>query len=223
MRTLAACCVALAAVPLSAAEPAKEMMGLPLAFHEDFAAGAQALRKFEFTDPKAWEIRQDAGRPVLALVAQSKYEPKVRSPLNIAWVKGLKVGPFVMEVELRSTTRDYNHRDLCLFFGGVDPEHFYYVHLGKKPDPNAHNVFIVNARPRRNIATKVDEGTPWTEKYHTARVVRKEGGEIEVYFDGKPAMTAKDDTFPAGRVGVGSFDDTGNFARITVWGRKAGE
>ena len=32
-------------------------------------------------------------------------------------------------------------------------------------------------------------------------------------------MRVNDKTFPVGRIGVGSFDDLGDFAEITVWGR----
>ena len=48
---------------------------------------------------------------------------------------------------------------------------------------------------------------------------RKESGEIRVYFDDMktPAMTATDKTFGAGRVGFGSFDDTGNFDDIRIY------
>jgi hypothetical protein len=34
-------------------------------------------------------------------------------------------------------------------------------------------------------------------------------------------MTAADKTFTGGRLGVGSFDDTGNWDDIKVWGTKA--
>lgn len=219
MRTLISTITLCLVVPITqAAEPPAQKEGLPLVWHEDFSEPG-SLKQFEFTDTKAW--KHDADEQALALIVKkSKYEPKVRSPHNIAWVKDLKVGSFVMEVEMKSTEKDYNHRDLCLFFGGVDPSNFYYVHLGKRPDPNAHNVFIVHDKPRKNIATMVDEGTDWDDEYHTVKLVRKDGGEIEVYYDGKLKMTAKDTTFPVGRVGVGSFDDTGNFRSITVWGEK---
>lgn len=219
MRMIAVVFALMSVIPTSAEPPSAKKMGLPLVFNM-YLSQKNPEKAFEFTDPKAWTIKKDKGHAVLALVADSKYKPKVRSPLNIAWVKDLEVGEFVMEVELRSTIKDYNHRDLCLFFGGVDPSHFYYVHLGKKPDPHAHNIFLVNDKPRVAIASKVDEGTPWDDQYHTARIVRKANGDIEVYFDDKLTMKGNDKTFPTGRVGVGSFDDTGNFARITVWGKK---
>ena len=44
----------------------------------------------------------------------------VRSPLNIALVRGHDLADFVMDVAVRSTGRDYGHRDLCLFFDYQD-------------------------------------------------------------------------------------------------------
>jgi hypothetical protein len=44
-------------------------------------------------------------------------------------------------------------------------------------------------------------------------------GTIEVFFDYKPVpiMTAIDRRLVWGRVGVGSFDDTGQFDDIRLW------
>ena len=42
-----------------------------------------------------------------------------------------------------------------------------------------------------------------------------------MYFDDKLLMTTDHKELPAGKLGVGSFDDIGNFAEITVWGKKA--
>jgi hypothetical protein len=206
-------------------QPAKEVDGLALLFHEDFNDGDGALKRFTFSDSKAWKIDRDTvdglKKNVLAQFQASKSNPPVRSPFNQGWINDLVVGPFVMEVKLRSTKPDYGHRDMCLFFGGVDASHLFYVHLGKVPDPHCHNIFIVDGAPRKAIAEKVNEGAPWDDKYHTVRLSRDEQGNIKVFWDGRQIMTAKNDKFPAGKLGVGSFDDVGNFTRITVWGRKA--
>jgi hypothetical protein len=225
-RTVAALAAVSAALTVIAAkapaDPPKENMGLPLLYRQDFSTGEKASADFEFTDGSAWKMDKDGGRDVLSLHRkQSKYNPAVRSPLHIAWIKGLKVGEFVMDVKLRSTIADYGHRDLCLFFGNTDPTHFYYVHLGKKADAAANSIFLVDGKPRVSIAATRTDGTNWTDGYHAVRVVRKETGAIEVFFDGKSVMTAQDRTFPSGRLGIGSFDDTGNFAEIVVWGKKA--
>ncbi|MFC1544649.1 hypothetical protein ACFL4X_00640, partial [Gemmatimonadota bacterium] len=71
-----------------------------------------------------------------------------------------------------------------------------------------------------SIATTRSDGTNWDEKWHRVRIVRDlEKGTIGVYFDdmNQPIMTAKNDRFVSGRIGVGSFDDTGQFDDIRLW------
>lgn len=186
---------------------------------------SHGLEGWVFTDPDAWRITEVDGQKVLEQHSGSDYQPEVRSPLNIALMEHLWLGSFVMDLEVRSTTRDYGHRDLCLFFGHQDPSHFYYVHLGKEADPHAHSIFLVNGEPRVSIAKERTEGTPWTDEWHHVRLVRNVvDGTIAVYFDDMetPIMTTEDETFGAGRIGVGSFDDSGQFRNIRIWGQKAG-
>jgi hypothetical protein len=71
-----------------------------------------------------------------------------------------------------------------------------------------------------SIAKTRTEGTKWNDNWHKVRLLRDiESGTIEVFFDDKPSpiMTAVDRTFAQGRVGVGSFDDTGQFDDIRLW------
>lgn len=180
---------------------------------------------WDFTDRAAWRIRavEPAQNRVLEQFQASKYEPPVRSPLNIALARDVDVADFILDVKVRSTTRDYGHRDLCLFFGHQDPSHFYYVHLGKQADEHANSIFIVNGKPRVSIAEKRTAGTPWTDDWNRVRLVRQvKDGLIQVFFDdmAQPAMIAHDRTFRHGRVGIGSFDDTGMFDDVEVRGDK---
>jgi hypothetical protein len=129
----------------------------------------------------------------------------------------------VLEARLQSTVKDYGHRDMCLFFGYRDPAHFYYVHLGKQTDDHANQIFIVNDAPRKKISTKTSPGTNWDDAWHQVKIVRRTAdGAIEVYFDDMktPVMTATDKTFTSGRIGVGSFDDTGNWDDVTLSGTR---
>ena len=110
---------------------------------------------------------------------------------------------------------------MCLFFGWQDPEHFYYVHLGQKTDDHANQVFLVNEAPRTKISTFTTPGTPWDSDWHTVRIKRRVGsGLIEVYWDdmAQPVMRANDRTFQWGQVGIGSFDDTGDWDDIRLFG-----
>jgi len=194
---------------------------MPLVFEADFEDGR--LDAWQATDPAAWRIEDGRGGKVLAQFKQSSYEPEVRSPLNINLVRGVVVGSFVLELKMRSTTKDYGHRDLCLFFGHQDPSHFYYVHIANQADAHANSIFIVDGKPRVSIAETRTEGTKWDDNWHTVRLVRDvEEGTIEVFFDNRaePIMTAVDHRFKWGKFGVGSFDDTGQFDDIRLWGRE---
>ena len=220
----AAICVAVSALPVPAQEPAAPATGISASkpvliddFERDSPSG------WDFTDPAAWRItRLDSeNNRVLDQFQQSKYEPPVRSPFNIALAKDLDLADVVIDVKVRSTARDYGHRDLCLVFGHQDPSHFYYVHLGKAADEHANSIFLVNGKPRVTIAESRTKGTPWTDGWHKVRLVRHvEDGLIQVFFDDmeQPAMISHDHTFAHGRVGLGSFDDTGMFDELRVRG-----
>ncbi len=189
----------------------------PAVFFEDFENG---ITRWEMTDAKAWQVAEDpAGNKVLALTGSSEYAPPHRSPLNIALTKGFEFGSFEMTVRLKQTGREYGHRDLCLFFNYQDPAHFYYLHLATKADDHANSIFIVNDAPRLSIAETRTNGTAWDDKFHTVKIRRDiDSGKIEVFFDDmeKPVMTATDKNFTKGRIGVGSFDDVGEFDDIRV-------
>ncbi|MHC4087179.1 MAG: hypothetical protein ACYSWZ_09075 [Planctomycetota bacterium] len=193
----------------------------PLVFKADFEDGK--LDAWEATDSVAWRIEDKEGDRMLSLFKQSRYSPKVRSPLNINLIKDVVVGSFVLELKMLSTTRDYGHRDMCLFFGHQDPSHFYYVHIANQSDAHANSIFLVDDKPRVSIAKNRTEGTKWDDKWHTVRLERDvEKGTIEVFFDdgAEPIMTAIDKSFTWGRVGIGSFDDTGCYDDIRIRGRK---
>lgn len=196
-----------------------------LLFSEDFE-GKQSLKQFEMTDRAAWKLAKRDGNRALSLHAASDYEPRVRSPRNIAMLTEKMYGSFVMEADLMQTGREYGHRDMCIFFGMKDPSNFYYVHLATAPDPHAHNIFLVNDEPRVAIGEKVSDGVDWgeTNQWHKVKIERSiEDGTIKVYFDDmeNPIMEATDTHFDEGFIGFGSFDDTGMIDNIKVWGPKA--
>lgn len=187
---------------------------------DDFEKGAA---NWEPTDAKAWRVlRLDDGNHVFNLFGKSNHKPPHRSPLNIALLKEVKAGDFVLTARVRTTQTSRAHRDMCLFWGYQDPAHFYYVHLGEKTDDHANQIFIVNDADRIKISEKTSVGTPWKDDHwHHVKLVRKiESGLIELYFDDMetPAMIAHDKTFGAGRIGLGSFDDTGYWDDVEIRG-----
>lgn len=195
--------------------------GYQLLYQQDFTS-VQAINDFEMSDARAWKATT-GNEGWLELYGESQYEARVRSPYNIALLKDHIFGDFVLEVDAAQSGREYGHRDLCFFFGAKDPTNFYYVHIASVADPNANNIFLVNDAPRTNIAARTTEGTDWgeTNSWHKVRIERKiEEGSIRVFFDDMttPIMEATDTHFDYGRIGFGSFDDTGRFDNIRIWG-----
>jgi hypothetical protein len=191
---------------------------LPLVFEDNFDKGDE---RWQPTDPKAWKVVKTDKGSYYSQFAQSKYKTLHRSPFNISLVKDLKVTDFVLEAKAMSTAKDVPHRDMCMFFGYQDPAHFYYVHMAKASDDHANQIFIVNGADRVKISTKTSKGTPWDDKWHNLKIVRTIAtGAIEIYWDDMktPIMTATDKTFLWGQVGIGSFDDTGHWADVKVYG-----
>ena len=193
---------------------------LPLLLEQDFESAD--LSRWMASDPAAWKIDEQDGNHVISQFQQSNVQTEVRSPFNRAFLRGLVVTDFQLDVDLQSTARDYPHRSLCLFFDYQDPTHFYYVHLGQRTDDHANQIFIVNDAPRTKISNKTTDGTPWDNEWHYVRITRdSQSGDTSVYFDDMetPVMTATDQTFTFGLIGIGSFDDTGNFDNLRVYGR----
>ena len=228
MRPLLAIFAALTAVALPAAEPAppsyKDL------YRQDFAKPG-SVNDFVFSDPAVWKHGKDKdGKGYLELAYDRKtykstYNPKNRSPIHIALLATKTFTDFILDCELQSTTEPYGHQDMCLYFGFTEPQKFYYVHIAKAADMNAHNVFIVNDAPRKNFAKETTKGIEWkADTWHQVRLVRDTAkGTIEVYFDDltKPIMKAEDKTFGSGYIGFGSFDDTGRVRNVRISGPKA--
>ena len=173
-----------------------------------------ALDLFEFTDIAAWRHASDGEIGCVELFAKSSYQPRYRSPLALAILRDQEFGDFDLTLRARSTSREYAHRDLCIVFAYRDADHYCYAHLATRGDQNAHHVMLVDGAPRRPVSTDRTQGVQWGDEWHDLRIMRR-GRHVEVFFDGETVIVA--DAPPwYGRIGFGSFDDTGCFARLSV-------
>jgi hypothetical protein len=203
--------------------------GYRLVWSEDFS-GANSLQRFVFSSPDHWKRVQVGDRFALEHenAGPKGYQPPHRSPHNIALIADHRFGSFVLDFEVQQTGREYGHRDACIFFGFIDPANYYYTHIATKSDPHAHQVFIVDDKPRTSITQKGTSGFDWSQpdKWHEVRLVRDiDSGKIQVFVDDLtvPIMTASDTSFKEGFIGLGSFDDTGRVTNIRVYARNADE
>lgn len=230
-------CIGLASILVcSAVELPK---GYTLQYEQSFNS-KKSFDDFMMTDRSAWGLLKEKGNTVLALQGASDYQPPHRSPLNIALIKGLTFGSFVLEVDILqsgvkgtpiaqfmkenpdpSKAGGYAHRDHCFFFGFQDPAHYMYIHIAKTGDNNAHNVFVVNGSPRTPITDFRTVGVDWgVEVWRKIRIVRDiEKGTVVFYFDDMltPIMIADEVPFAQGFIGFGSFDDIGWVDNIKIW------
>ena len=201
-----------------------------LLFRDDFENG---LTRWKILDPETWALEKvGKGQPNRASTSlaithrRSKYQPPHRSPKHVALVKDLRVGDCQVEFRVLSSEDSGPHRDCCVFFGWQDPAHFYYVHLGAKPDAASGQIMIVDGAPRRPL-TNNKRPVPWKDQHwHHVKLLRNtESGHIAIYFDDmqKPLMTATDKTFGVGQVGIGSFDDRCAFVGVVVQRNSSGQ
>ncbi len=167
-------------------------------------------------DPKVWKWSPG---PEVTLKGQSDWEPPVRRPRNLIWFEDARWKDFMLEVEVRLTTFNEGNNDLCIAFAGTDERHFYYAHLGETADEVHLHLHRVNDGPREAITAHRADSLPWKKgRWHAVKLVR-EGPSITVFFDGEQVLTAKDDALGAGRIGLGSFDDTGEFRELRIVGK----
>ena len=150
-----------------------------------------------------------------------KDEPGVpRRPKQFALLEEGPYAAVTVEVEVKR-----NETSLILVYAHQDDAHFNYVHLSVD-DPakqNVHNgVFHVFGGERVRISSL--EGGPGllpTNEWTPVKLVWDgKTGELRVWANGKTteALHAVDLSLKHGRVGVGSFNETGSFRNLKVNG-----
>lgn len=165
-----------------------------------------------------WKITRTNNWPVLHLVENAPQRPPVRRPgMYILSPAGVVSNVVITSRVLTLRPPEVKNRDVCIFFGYQDDTHFYYAHICSSSDDRAHNVIMRvdgNERTRINIESLPEPLLK--DGWQTISVQHLASGEIEVRVDGQLNMTAQDTTYPAGRVGLGSFDDTAMFDDFSV-------
>ena len=193
-------------------------------YEQDFTGDAQTwFADFVFSDPERWSAQAQPAALVLRPLDDGEkrsYQPPHRSPHSIALLADVEVRDFDLECELLQTSHNYGHRDMCLFFGFESPSRYYYTHLATSPDPHAHNIFRVDEAPRVALAPVPSGGIDWgRDVWRRVRVERRvDAGTIAVYWDGseEPTLIARCPAIGWGRIGFGTFDDSGMVRNVVL-------
>lgn len=180
----------------------------------------RGLADFDLDGTGEWAMRDG----ILVLEKPGKPGGAIRRPAALAILKSPPLGSLTYSVDVRSTAPiDLAVRDVQLIVGYQSPTQFYYIHLSAKTDAVHNGIFLVNNADRRRLDEPTSRARLTDQAWHRVRLERNVStGSIEVFIDDDetPALSAIDRTLTSGRVGVGSFDEIGEFRNIQVTARK---
>jgi hypothetical protein len=181
-------------------------------------------------NPADWtHVADDGGSLQYGGVGYTPPNPPIpESFTSFAIVRAMKLGGFVLEVELmqRNPQQGIPQRDMCIVFGAESETRHYYAHIAEGHTDRWHNIHLIADAPRRPITKTNNGGIRWgANQWHKVRVVRDLAtGEIAVYMDGNlaaPILTATDTTLGEGYVGFAAHQDSGSVRNLKVWGASA--
>lgn len=158
--------------------------------------------------PADWRLLEESGNQFLRLaVGMPIGEP--RRPVKFAVYQPACVSDF--ELTTRVRRREVS---MIVVFGYQNRSRFYYTHLSADDgNHSVHNgLFKVHGGSRYRIAGLGSAPTLPTDDWHMVRILRQ-GDRMAVFVDGQqePSFEARDPRFRFGRIGLGSFDHTGDF------------
>ena len=199
--------VAAAALLVAALSPAAE-------WSVDFSQGTDG---WLVPRPSEWATPTEGENRFLRLVEPGPIgEP--RRPVKFAVFEEACVGDFDASVRVRR-----KEKSLIVVFGYQDRAHFYYAHLSSDDgDHSVHNgIFKVQGGSRYRIAGLGSAPALPEPEWTSIRIQRTVAdGKIEVWAgdDPEPRFSVVDPSFRFGRLGLGSFDETGDFDDFKLTG-----
>ena len=175
-----------------------------------------------------WKVTSPNGVPTLELlVPRPATQP--RRPTQFALADTPDYIRVTVEAEVKKEPEAARQRrtSLMIVYAWRDPDHFNYAHLSvdtAKQQPVHNGIFHVYGGDRVRISSQDGPATLASEDWHKVRLVYDgRTGKLEVFVNGltSPSMQATDTTLSAGKVGLGSFFDLGQFRRVKITGEQA--
>jgi hypothetical protein len=202
-------------------------MRLPIiiAFAASQLLAAETVEAFRYR----WTVQQAADWSVLPgelrLVVPGEPPPGVpRRPQKFALAQTEPFRRVTVEAEVRR-----NQASLIVVYAWQDDAHYDYAHISADPASkvNVHNgMFHVFGGERVRISSL--EGPPSLPNREWTPVKLVFDGEtghcfVEVNGSRNPSLEAYDLSLRYGRVGLGSFDETGSFRNVRISGEVGGK
>lgn len=186
------------------------------------ASAADTIEAFgrKWTVPAAsdWNVAQEDGAEVLYLAKARGPLPGPRRPIQFALAPpdALNYTRMTLDADVKPLGRS-----VLIVFAYRDEGHFDYVHLSTDVSIPVHNgVFHVYGGERVRISA--EEGAPAFPQsgrwYHVTVTHDAVTRTVTATVDGRPvpALRAVDLSLGPGKIGFGSFDETGAFKNVRV-------
>ena len=173
-----------------------------------------------------WKLADVDGSPTLnLLVPRPSTQP--RRPTQFALAQTPDYLSVTLEAEVKKEPQALRNRknSLIFIYAYRDKDHFNYAHLSDDTGSttDVHNgIFHVYGGDRVRISSTVGPATLTEEKWYKVRLVYDgRSGKVEVFVNGQtsPSLRAFDLSLSAGKVGLGSFFDTGQFRNVKIEGQ----
>jgi hypothetical protein len=165
-----------------------------------------------------WKVSDDNGTPILQLLVGREPAPGPRRPRQFALMQMPAASQVTLEADVRPTKRS-----LMIVFAYQDAAHFDYVHFSTDnamKQPVHNGVFHVFGGERVRISAPEGPAafSGINQWFHIKVEWNGTTGEVQGFVDGKPvpALHAVDLSLSEGRIGIGSFDETGDFKNVKV-------
>lgn len=193
-----------------------------------FGAGSGTIEAFGYRwtvqAPADWVVAQEGGQTILRLVEKGEPEPgKPRRPTKFAIAETPMFDHVTVECEMRRAGRS-----LIIVYAWQDNDHWNYAHISSDEarKVNVHNgMFHVFGGERVRISSldgaaslaQHEQGKGWAK---VKFVFDGATGRAYAEVDGKrnESLEAVDLSLRFGRVGLGSFNETGDFRNVRITG-----
>jgi len=195
-------------------------LALALAVLPVNAADTLAVFDRHWTVPVAadWQVGPEDGITTLRLVNSREPLPGPRRPIQFALTEIPSYSKLTVAVDVKPLGRS-----VMMVFAYQDSAHFDYVHLSTDPGtrvPVHNGVFHVYGGERVRISNADGPAAfPQNNRWYRVELTHDaKTGTVTVTVDGKsvPALRAVDMSLGPGQIGVGSFDETGEFRNLKI-------
>jgi hypothetical protein len=165
-----------------------------------------------------WKVATENGVPVLQLVEHRGPLSGPRRPIQFALADVPEYSRLTLEADVRPLGAS-----LLIAFAYRDAAHYDYAHLSvdtAAKQPVHNGIFHVYGGERVRIS--VERGPAAfsaTGHWHHVKLTHDAlTGTVDVMVDGKelPALHAVDLSLGCGKIGPGSFDETGEFKKVAI-------